>query len=618
MTEKKQPKFKEEDIERREWRFGTHLPSVPGYPDVHMVKELVTLKDKSQHSNLRSIVNYKRPVWSTKKIYRTYVDKKEYEKLSKLDMHMVTQSDMRNKIALLTDKATSNAHLSELLTSPYIFGGDIPSTTIINHELYRKPNQGLVTTPYKYAAFDTETDVVNGTETIIISSMTMLPYVHLVIREDWLAYNGLDPTEDILGALHKFIDPVMTKFYEHVDSGKRPMTSLYPQELRELKFSFEIVPSEIEIVAKSFEWFHEKSPDWMGIWNIDFDAQKIMAACKNADVDPTSVLCDPRIPHDLRVARYKKVNELKISAGKAAKPISPHDQWNLMHLTASFFMVDAMSTYRLLRLGEQEERSYSLDAILEKEFGEALSKLKYGPTEMYVKDRWHIEMQSRHKLPYIAYAAMDTISMCLLDRKVRDLSHNLPSLAGITDFTQCNSQPKRLRDSFYVFAKEEHNCIIGSVGYSREYKKKEPEPEFDYDEVVEEKFGGDDEDDFNEENAQVLDRRNWVITLPSHQSAPGLCLIEDNPKAKTGIRTHVYDSDAVSSYPSCTEVSNASKITTRKEVSSVEGIPEKTMRMTNINLLSGPVNALEYANTMFKTPTLLEILDLYDAENPRA
>lgn len=505
----------DENIIMREWRHGMHLGLDGHGRDIHLIKELVTLKDKTKHPHMRRLVDYERPVWFSKRVNQTYKDKKEYEHIDKLDKHMVRQSDMRNKIAMLTNNATSSKQLAELLVSPFVYAGDVPSTSIINRELYQKPNEGKAPTPYKYGAFDTETDVLYGTNQIIIGSMTILPYVHLVIRSDWLGSKGVEVEKDINHVLHSKLEPIMAEFYRRMDTDdKGKNSSLFPKEERELKFTFEIVDTELDIVEKSFQWFHEKMPDWMGIWNIDFDVTKVLTCCKVNGIPPEHVIGDKRIPPELRKCYYKRSAQFKVAASGKGKPVSPHDQWNVLNLSASFFAVDASSAYRLLRLGEQEERSYSLDAILEKEFEGAISKLKHPPADMYVKEKWHQVMQRDHKFIYLAYAAMDTISMCLLDKKTRDLSHRLPAMADVTGFDQVNSQPKRLRDAFFVFALEEHDSVVGSVGYEREFKKKEPEPELDLGDVQDEDHSPSDDDE--EEEATVLNRRDWVTENLPH------------------------------------------------------------------------------------------------------
>jgi hypothetical protein len=591
-----------------QWRFGMHLPVGPEGQDLHFVKEVQVMEDKSVRPNMRIIPEFERPIWVTKPQFRTHTDKKEYEKLTKLDMHMVTQSKLRNKVALLTGRSHSQAQLSELLASPFVYAGDVPSVTLLNRELYRKKrNPEVADVPYKVGAFDTETDVLYGTGEIIIGSMTIWPEVHLVIRSDWLGYDNSDLDDRIRRVMNEKLKPVLDNFFEKI---KVKYADRYP--VTEMKLSYEIVPDEISIVEKSFKWFHERKPDWMAIWNIDFDITKIMEACARADVDPKQILCDPGFPYEYRICRYKRGQTFKVAASGKGKPVSPHDQWHVLFLTASFYAIDSMSAYRLMRLGEQEERSYSLDAILEKEFGPILQKLKHAPADMYVKEKWHQVMQRDYKFEYLAYAAMDTIAMCLLDAKTRDLSHRFPAMADITDFSQANSQPKRLRDAFFEFALDEHQHVIGSVGFTREAKKQEEE-KVDLGDVDEYGPPVSDDDLDDEEAPTTLGRKGWVLTLASHFSAFGLKLINGCKNILTGIRAFVYDSDAVSSYPSCTQVANASKVTTRKEPCSIEGKEERLFRLQNLNLIAAPeTNAIEYTTKMFDAPTLLEWLDMYD------
>lgn len=597
MTVQTPVKFTADQIKQREWRFAYHLPKGPQGEDLHLIKEQITLKDGRCFPNLRVINNFERPVWVSKLSKRGYTDKKEYEHLDNLDMHMTTQSKLPHKLKQLLKKPWSQEQLSELCASPFVYAADVPSTAILNRELYQKAQPDIIKNAYRNAAFDTETDVVHGTGEIIIGSMTMLPEVHLIARRDFFeSYQG----------------DIQEQFKRTMEDKLGPEIERYG-----LQITLEVVESEIDIVERSFKWFHDRKPDWMSIWNMDFDVTKIMEACERAKVDPKQILCDPSVPYQYRICRYKRGSTQKKAASGKLKPVSPHDQWHTLFLTASFYVIDAMSSYRLLRLGEQEERSYALDAILERVFDdpkERIRKLTHPPADKYVKLAWHKFMQSMWKFVYLAYAAMDTISMCLLDRKTRDLSHKLPSMADITSFDQANSQPKRLRDAFFVFALEEHNSVSGSAGFTRDYGKKDEE-EDEYvesgggsNETDEDDEGGEDEED---EVHETLSRKGWVITLPSHLSAPGLKIIKDIPDMFTGIRAFTYDSDAVSSYPSCTQVGNVAKVTTRKEVSRIGDFSEHVFRMQNLNLLAGATNAIEYTTTMFKAPTLLELEDLF-------
>lgn len=159
---------------------------------------------------------------------------------------------------------------------------------------------------------------------------------------------------------------------------------------------------------------------------------------------------------------------------------------------------------------------------------------------------------------------------------------------------------------------------MGTVGHEENITMIELDSDNDLD-------GDDDEEDDEEENTaarydaeneegeedeepvprqrNTLSLKNWILTLPAHMSVLGLPLIVEDIMMRTGIRTHVYDSDEVAAYPTATGVGNVSRATTRREVIDIPGIKETTFRLQNLNLLLGPVNAIEYCTTMFNFPT---------------
>ena len=100
------------------------------------------------------------------------------------------------------------------------------------------------------------------------------------------------------------------------------------------------------------------------------------------------------------------------------------------------------------------------------------------------------------------------------------------------------------------------------------------------------------------------------ITLPAHMAALGNRIIKENKSLQTMIRAFAYDSDATSAYPSATEVTNLSKVNTKRSVIAIEGIEEDVFRAANMNLSMGAVNAVEYSINMFNAPGPFEILDM--------
>ncbi len=92
------------------------------------------------------------------------------------------------------------------------------------------------------------------------------------------------------------------------------------------------------------------------------------------------------------------------------------------------------------------------------------------------------------------------------------------------------------------------------------------------------------------------------------------CIAED-PTLCTNIRSHVYDSDEVSAYPTAVSIANVSKGTTKREIAKIEGIEEHIFRKQNMNMILGQSNSIEYCNTMFGFASSVELLNMFKKNN---
>lgn len=578
----------ENPIIARECRFAYHFPNTKklDLPDIHMVKEQIHLQDGTIRPNLRFIRDYKRPFYIAQKGKRNYQQKKEWCPIEDTVKVMTTQSDLRDNVARALDKMWSKDHIKKLSSSPYLYGSDITSTALIKNDYRVKWPE--INTPWTVSTLDAETDVVNMTQEIIMLTVTFKASDHLevftVIQRPFVA--GLANVES----------QIQSKMEEYLGDYVKKL-NIQSSEL--------IVDTEIDVVRKAFEKLHEWKPDFCAIWNIDFDVQRVMDACERANVHPKDIICDPSVPAELRYFKYNQGIKKKVTASGKETPINPANQWHTVSCPTSFVFIDAMCSFRQIRLAKQEEATYALDAILNKMLG--IRKLKFDVADSYIGLKWHQFMQMNYKLEYIIYNRFDSISMIELDNKTLDLQVTLPTYAGTTDFAKFNSQPKKIADQMYFFLLEE-GLIQGTVGQIED--KPEEEQEAD---------NGDDDNEESVGNAKrepvVLSLKDWIITLPAHLVVDnGLCCSEEDPKLHSNGRAYVYDADAVSSYPSDISALNVSKETTKKEIIDIPGIPETVFRMQNINLLSGPTNALEYCTTMFNFPKPEEVLASYLAQ----
>lgn len=541
-----------------ECRFSVYCKNKETDDDLHLIKEKIHYADGTIIPNVRLIKNYERQFYVTKKGHRNHKSKKEWSDIDKLDVFKTTQTKLRNDVAKALGKAWSTGSLRDLSDSPYLYGTDISSTALIKESYSQKWN---VVTPYSNSVFDTETDVVNGTGQIIMATISYKDKVFTAVQKSFV------------------------KGYTNIDSRVQQLAEKYIGETiktRGIKIQLVICDSEIDIIKETMAKAHEWSPDILSVWNLEFDMDKIIAACDRAGASIEDILSDPKVPKEYRHFKFKKGASKKVTASGVVKSFKPADRWHTVIAPSSFHWIDAMSAYKQIRTGSAEEPSYSLDNILKKHL--KITKLKFEEANAYTGLEWHKCMQTLHQLEYIVYNIFDCVSMEMLDEKTLDLQLSLPMFSGSSDFLNFNSQPRRSVNALH-FECLKQNKVIGTTGTKMT-----------------------DEDD--DKTASLSD---WIVMLQSQLLANnGLAVINENPNLRSNIRVHLGDLDVRGSYPFGGIVFNISKETTVKELISIEGIDEKTKRMATINLSGGVTNSVEIATTIYGLPTLDKWLDEFE------
>ena len=570
------------DILGYECKFAVHIPSRHNdTPDIHLIKEQVHKKDGTIVPNIRFVKNYERPYWITRQNKRNYKQKKEWESEDNLLKKMTTQSNLRYEVAKALGKQWSKESLKELSNSPYLFGTDISSTALIKKQYQDKfPN---LQSAYTICTFDVETDVLYGTNEVIMASAVFKDKAVISVVGSFVT--GLASIEE------NFFIKVNRYIKEYVDKYN-------------LKIEFHIGSDLVDTIKHVFSRIHEWKPDFLAIWNMDFDIPKVMSNLEAYGVDPKDVFSDPIVPSEYRICKYKQGPKKKKTASGVVKPINPALQWHTLISTSSFYVIDAMCAYKHIRITQQEESSYALDAILQKHLG--IRKLKFKEADQYSGLKWHQFMQANYKLEYMVYNLFDSLSMIELDNEIKDLAYTLPSFAGISDFSDFKSQPKRIADALHFFILENERKVLGTVG--RQIVEDNTPVDTSIDEENPPEADDSETDDKQESTTLGLD--GWIVTLPAHLTVNGMhCVLEDS-SIYSNIRAFVYDSDAVSAYPTATSITNVSKETTKRELISIKDIDEEIFRAQNLNLVLGRINAIEYCTTMFNMPKPEELLDI--------
>lgn len=547
-----------------ECRFATHCSPRNGLnEDLHVVKERIHFIDGTFENNLRFIKNYERSFWITKPGFQKYQQKKEWEYKDKLREFRTIQSNLVKRIAASIDRPGFQGSKKMLFRNPYIYGADITSTALLKHE-YKTRFPNIKFTPYSLACFDIETDVNEKTgENIIMATLSFKERVFTAVSKKFL--KGQANCQE---RLEKTFDKYLGDY----------------KEKRNIHWEVYQAEDELDVVLSIFKKAHEWQPDFISIWNIDFDIPNVIKVLEKNRIDPADVFSDPRVPKNYRFFSYNVGARQKKTASGKIMPIKFSAQWHTVTCPATFKILDGMLVYRQCRAGSAELSSYGLDNILFINLG--VRKLKFEEANDYDGLQWHQFMQENYPFEYVVYNVFDCVGMEELDEKTNDFSTTLPTFSGISDFEYFNSQPRRKVDELH-FECLEHDLVIATTSDEME----------------------------QETDSDIFDISDWIITLAAHlNDDSGLQCISENEYQRTAIFSHVGDLDVSSSYPNNGVVFNNSKETTKGELISLEGVDTMTLRLQGINLSGGKTNSVEFCQNILGLPTTLELNALYEKE----
>lgn len=518
---------KERKLIGRECKFAVHMPAKNSDDeDLHYVKERLHYSDGTTEPNVKIIKNFTRPYWITKQSARNHNDKKEWENVENLNAYSCTQSQLRDHVARriepLHPRGTfrMNGPVRQYGSSQYLYGTDISSTTWIKKKLYRDKWPECLSAE-TLAVLDIETNMIEKNEEPIMATTIFQDTVKIAILNK-MVQGYANPKERFDAATKKYVHDfvstrnVASKIMEYlespefssvkkkkllieevlkikdireeainhpdptgwadakikdlmssIDSNRKVNDLTYNKddivELHSLKVDVVFVDTQKELFQHCLGFLHEVKPDFLAIWNMDFDIPRILEALKKEGVDPAEIFCDPNVPEDRRVFRYKQGQQKKTTASGKVKPVNPSEQWHTLFCSASFYVIDAMCAYRYLRLGNQEEPSYALDAILAKILKGKVQKLKFEEADAYSAGAWHEFMQRNYIFEYAAYNIFDCLCMIFLDEKTKDLRLTFHTSSFISDFENFKSLPKRITDALF-FDIISDGWILGDAG----------------------------------------------------------------------------------------------------------------------------------------------------------
>lgn len=415
----------------KECKFVLHAPVMEGVEDdIHYIKEIIHHPDGRKEPNFKPLVNFKRPFWITKPHFQNHSDKKESETLERLNKYTSTQNSLHINIASrLGPRYIGAKSMRDVVNSPYLYGTDIDSRAVIKKMYIDKYPDAV--SANKLVVLDIEANI--ETDEMIIISIASHEEVYVAILDNFI------PNKRNLE------EQLMYLYKQHI-----PKTELNSK----IQPVFEVFKTEMEMLESVLNRLHKMKPDFVAVWNIDYDIPFLIKVCERNKVDPKDIFSDPSIPKELRYFNYKQGKKVKLTESGVHKPISPEEQWHIVQTPCSWYWIDAMSTHRYVRVGGKVvSGGYSLNNILEKELGKDMKKLKFEDdmSDGLIGADWHKYMVANKPLEYIIYNAWDTMSVLELDNKTKDLSNTISVLIGWSSYDIFDSGPKKIIDALHFF-----------------------------------------------------------------------------------------------------------------------------------------------------------------------
>lgn len=543
--------------------------------DMIMVKEYIHHPDGTTTPNIRKISNFMREFWVTKEGFQNHADKKEWELVSRLKRYETTQGRLTENVARALGRPGLKSSLKMLARSQYLYGCDITTPALVKRK-YMKQFENCIT-PNTVAVLDIETDVVKGHGDILSIALTFRNRAIVAVTKEFLG-TIVNPEDKTHEAFIKYLgnfqadEEALAKISDVKERESR--RKLLDLKARAIKLEVVVVDSPGKAVCAIMERAHQWMPDFIAIWNINYDLPRIISALEKEGFDPGRIMSDPSMPERFKFAKYIQGPNKKKKSNGEETPLHPADQWHIMECPASFYFIDAMCVYKRIRVVKGMEPSYSLDYILNKNLG--IRKLKFKEADHLSGLKWHQFMQANYKIEYIIYNLFDCISVELLDEKNKDLALTISVLCEHSEYSRFPSQPRRTVDDLHFFCLEdEEPRVIATTS-----------------------------DKMNDENEELIVGMNdWIVTLPAHLVVDnGLKVIKEMPELRTGLRVHVADLDVSAAYPNTEDFMNISKETTYRELSKIRGISEDVQRQCGINLTGGTTNAVEICCNLYGLP----------------
>lgn len=455
---------------------------------------------KTGEKHLITIEQPAMTIYFEKPEFRDHTNHHNYAPLDKLDPKTVYYQDIIRAIAeemgdsgkrKLADCYTSRNFraLKEFYLYQYSYGADYDIRVWYRYMWLKSLNNDS-TKPLTKGFLDIETDILEATGfpnplfdpidlVTIIDATHSTAYTFTLIGRECKERDTTDMSEDEIKKemerreLYNKRHQTENYYVEHQDELYNAIYAKFDESYPDMSYHIYFYKDEAKMIREVFQLINTLKLDFIGIWNISFDANYLYERCKALGLDPVETMCHPDfISKECYFKKDTRNFEIK-------------NKSDFFHLSSYTIFYDQMINYAAIRKGQQELRSHKLTYIAEREIGDA--KLDYseiGDLKVLGYKDW---------LTYVLYNIKDVLLQKGIEERCMDVeTYYMTSYENITPYESIFKQTVKLRNVQYLFYMR-NNMVPGNntnaIFYNSSQASKQTSNE-NKDEDEESKFEG--------------------------------------------------------------------------------------------------------------------------------
>ena len=261
-------------------------------------------------------------------------------------------------------------------------------------------------------------------------------------------------------------NPQIAYFEAHIEDFYKMCHEEFDENFPGMKYQVYMFDTERELLIGLFQLLKEIDPDMIGIWNMAYDVQSLIARAKENNLDPYDLFCSNDFP-----AKELYYWEDKLQGRPLAKK-------SYFLVSSRAIWTDMMLNYGKLRKGGSVIRSVKLNKVAKDEIED--EKLDY--TGSYDKF-----LPYTNYMKFALYNMKDTLLLDGIEKKTEDFASVLTRcLVNGASYRAVFSQTKFLKSRFYIECYLE-GYIAGNnfnMDYAKPFNDEEEEDEEKYDGAV--------------------------------------------------------------------------------------------------------------------------------------